>query len=242
MTVYYTNPEHKPEEEFDKVLVACPTYRGKSYALEAYINSYNNFTFAHRGLYMVDNTGDSWEYLEHLKKLGVRCDYEPPEKDWQKTFARCWKRIWLHARDNGYKWVASIEQDVIGPPLTLDIMLNVAGYTKALHIAHSYPWHKSQSEKGVLIGLGCNLLHVDLLSAIFNQQKWITDAFESETYAYPQFHGITMLEIHHLIDLKHMDGMGTEFYMFDRETVPEMTQGHTVERKPDEFRGGKLVA
>lgn len=234
--------EDKGNGEFDRVLVACPTYRGKAYALEAFVNAYNNFTFPHRGLYMVDNTGDSWEYFEHLKRLGVPCDYEPPERDWQKTFARCWKRIWMRARNLGYQWVASIEQDVIAPPLTLDILLNVAGYTKAMHVAHSYPWHKHQSEHGVLIGLGCNLIHVELLTAIFEQEKWLTDALESETYAYPQFKGITMLEIHHLIDLKHLDGTESEFYQFDREQAPELTPGHTVERRPGEFKGGKLVA
>jgi hypothetical protein len=229
-------------KSFDEVLVACPTYIGKAYALEAYIKAYNQFTFAHRGLFMVDNTGTTFRYYEHLKALGVPCDHVPPLKNWQETFAMCWKRILLHAKENKFKWIASIEQDNICPPLTLDILLNIAGYTKALHVAHSYPWHKFQSGKGVLIGLGCNLISVELLDAIFAQDKWITDSMESELYAYPEFNHIVMVEIDHLIDVQHLDGIGHEFYQFDRETIPEFTKGHTAERLPIDAQPAKAEA
>ena len=217
----------------DSVMVACPTYRGKAYALESYIRAYNDFTFPYRSLFMVDNTGTGLDYYEHLKSLKVPCDHINPETDWQKTFAMCWKRIWKEAVKRNVKWVASLEQDNIAPPLTIDVLLNVAGYCNAVHVAHSYPWHKTQSDMGMLIGLGCNLVNVELLTAIFAQDKWYTDAIESEIYEYPKINGMTSVEIHSLLKIKHLDCEdGSEFYHFTKEELPEFTKGFGEERKP----------
>jgi hypothetical protein len=177
--------------EKDNVLVTCPTYIGKVYALEAYVTAYNNFSYPHRGLFMVDNTGHNSKMTDYLKQMKVPCDYVAPARDWQKTFARCWKRILKAAKDGNYRWVASIEADNICPPLTLDIMLNVAQYTKAVHVAHSYLWHRLTIDRGEpttsrLIGLGCNLILTEVVERIFAQKTWPTDAFEAECYEYPK--------------------------------------------------------
>jgi hypothetical protein len=229
-------PKPKPKEKevkpFDRVLVACPTYLGKSYALEPYIKAYNQFTFPHRGLFMVDNTGTGLKYYKHLKSLKVPCEHIPPVKNWQETFAMCWKRILNYAKENKYDWIASIEQDNICPPLTLDVLLNMAGYTKALLVAHSYPWHSVQSVKGTLVGLGCDLISVGLLDAVFAQKKWITDAFESEIFTYAEVNKIISVKIDHLLQIQHLDSEGVEFYQFERENLPEFTKGNRVELRP----------
>lgn len=222
--------------EQDNVLVACPTYKGKSYSLEAYISAYNNFTYPHKGLFMVDNTGDGMKYFEHLKSLKVPCDYVPPDKTWQKTFAMCWKRITREAKDKGYRWVASIEADNICPPLTLDALLNVAGFTRSVHVAHSYLWHEItqavHNTPARLIGLGCNLILTDLLVEVFKQKKWPSDSFEAEIYAYPQRHGMTTIEIHNMLDVRHSEARpGDEYYIFDREEcMPQFVYGQTINR------------
>lgn len=222
----------------EKVLVACPTYRGKSYALEAYLRAYNDFVYPYRGLFMVDNTGDGLQYYEHLKKLKVPCVHINPTKDWQETFAMCWKRILKEAKLGNYKWVMSIEADNICPPLTLDIMLNVAGYCGAVHIAHSYPWHKHQSPVGVFTGVGCNLILTELLDKIFSNKKWNTEAFESELTEYPKLNGLVSLDIHHLIDVRHLDDeKGIEFFHFEKEEIPAFTYGSTGEKVPMKYNG-----
>lgn len=207
----------------DRVLVACPTYLGKSYALEAYIRAYNAFTYPHRGLYLVDNTGTGLTYFEHLKSLKVPCEHIDPTVDFQETFAMCWKRIALHAAEQGYQWVASIEQDNICPPLTLDVLLNVAGYCRAVHVAHSYPWHKSQAGQGMLNGLGCNLISTEVLTAIFAQDKWFTNAIESEIFEYPKLMGAPTVEVHNLLKIEHLDdAAGAEYFHFAREKLPAL--------------------
>jgi hypothetical protein len=221
----------------ERVLVACPTYKGKSYALEAYIRAYNDFAYPHRALFMVDNTGDGLRFYEHLKSLNVDVVHINPTRDFQETLAMCWKRILREAKKGGCDWVMSIEADNICPPLTLDAMLNVAGFCKALHVAHSYPWHKSQADMGLLTGLGCNLIHVSLLDAVFSRKKWLTDAFEAEIYEYPKIMGYPVVELHNLLDIRHLDDdRGAEYYHFDREELPEFTKNYTAEKKPIQYK------
>ena len=220
----------------DNVLVACPNYLGKSYALEAYLKAYNSFSYPFRGLFMVDNTGKSLKFYEHLKSLKVPCAHVNPTRNWHETFSRCWKKITEHAVENKYRWVASIEADNVCPALTLDILLNIAGYTRAVHVAHGYDWHsitwETQSPSSQkLIGLGCNLILTELLAEIYAQKKWATDAFEAEVYEYPKRHGKVTVELYNLIDIRHFDAKpGEEFYQFYDEPVPEFTPGTSVDR------------
>lgn len=219
------------------VLIAAPSYRGKSYALESYLRAYNDFSYPNRSLFIVDNTGDGLGYYEHLQKCNVPCAHINPTRDFQETMAMSWRRILDRALELNFQWVLSIEQDNICPPLTIDILLNVAGYCNALHVAHSYRWHLSQSQIGTLIGLGCNLIHIDLLDAIFSQPKWATDAFEAELYEYPKLHHIPSVELHNLIDIQHLDDdTHAEFYQFDRVKIPKLSEMPSLEVKPIEYK------
>lgn len=208
----------------DTVLVACPTYKGKSYCLGAYIEAYNNFMYPKRGLYMVDNTPTGDSYTQHLKSLNVACERIAPEADFQATFAKAWQAIVDYAVKEGWEWIASIEQDNICPPITLDTLLNIAAYCKAVHVAHSYPWHKSQASDGRLIGLGCNLIKTELLQAIFAQEQWHTNAIESEIFEYPKVLGIPSVEVHNILEIKHLDDdKKAEFFAFARRgPLPRM--------------------
>lgn len=222
-------------EATERVLVACPTYEGKRYALTPYLQAFEDFAYPYKGLFLVDNTGMGLDYFEELKGLHIPCDHIQPNNNFQETFARSWKRILREALDKKYEWVCSIEQDNICPPLTLDILLNIAGYLRAVHVSHSYPWHSFQQDEGVIIGLGCNLILTDLLKRIFDQEQWHTDAFESELYDYPHRHRLTSVEVHRLIDIRHLDGKeGEEYYAFPRETIPKFTEGNTGVRLPKE--------
>lgn len=224
----------------EKVLVACPTFKGKHYALEAYLSAYNAFSYPLKGLYMVDTGGDGLRYFEHLKSLKVDCDHLNPTRDWQETLTCAWKMIAEKAKNGNYNWICSIEQDNICPPLTLDVLLNIAGYCKSAHVAHGYPWHKFQSEMGLLIGLGCNLILTDLLVEIFSRDQWYTDAIESELYEYPKLKHYPTVEVYNLIDIQHMDDeAGVEYYQFEKPVIPKFTRGTTMEMKPKKYNIGE---
>jgi hypothetical protein len=226
----------------ESVLVACPTYKGKAYSLEAYLRAYKDFVYPYKDLYMVDNTGDGLVYYDHLKSLNVPCDHINPTNKFQETFAMSWKRILERAKEKKHKWILSLEADNIAPPLTIDIMLNVAGYCGAVHVAHAYPWHRSQSEVGLLTGVGCNLILTELLDKIFSRKKWYTDAFEAELTEYPKVNGLVSIDLWNLIDVRHLDDeAGIEYFHFNREYIPEFTYGTVKEKKPVEYKNVKKV-
>jgi predicted RNA methylase len=211
------------KDSTDKVLVACPTYDGKNYALTAYIEAYNAFVYPYRGLFMVDNTGKGLRYYEHLKAIGVPCAHINPTKDFQTTFTKCWQRILKEALTGGYNWILSVEQDNICPPLTLDVLLNVAGWSQALYVQHGYNWHRNQSTIDKFTGLGCSLIHVDLLKRVFEQKQWLSNAFESEIVLYPRVNNIPTVEVYNILDIKHLDDeKHTEYYMFEDPRIPRM--------------------
>jgi len=224
------------KETYEKVLVACPTYIGKKYALEGYVRAYNDFVYPYRSLFMVDNTGSGLKYFKHLKKLGVPCVHINPSVDFVETFTRSWMEIWKEAKKQNVQWVMSIEQDNICPPLTIDTMLNVAGYLRALHVAHAYPWHKTQSEHGYLTGLGCNLIHIDLLNAIFTREKWYTAVFESELFETPKILNVPSTELYNLLDIQHLDDHdGCEVWNFAQEKIPVPSECDEEMKQPTKY-------
>jgi hypothetical protein len=118
-------------------------------------------------------------------------------------------------------------------------LLNIAGYCRAVHVAHAYPWHTDLSLTAQLVGLGCNLIHVDLLKQVFERDKWLTDAFESEIYEYPKTQHMPTIEVYNILDVKHLDAPpGHEMYIFDRDKLPEFTAGRTREGRPYEYING----
>jgi hypothetical protein len=106
------------------ILVACPVYRGKSYALESYLNAYCAFSHpADHRLFMVDNTRGTLSYTHKLRALGIETEHIEPMPAFWNTMEICWKAIAERAHDLACEYIASIEADVICPPETLDVLL-----------------------------------------------------------------------------------------------------------------------
>ena len=49
-----------------KVLVACPSYAGKEYALDAWIEGFKSFNYPDAYAYMLDNTTGSKAYFDPI--------------------------------------------------------------------------------------------------------------------------------------------------------------------------------
>jgi len=170
----------------DRVLVACPTFSGLSYCLDDYLAAYDAFVWQDKGLFIVDNTRDGGQYASEIAaKVTAGQDrrhirHVEPASHWEETFKRCWDVILNHAHFNGYKFILSLEQDVIIPPLGLDALLNVAGFTGAPFVTHLYPFHNGR--QAMYQGLGCTLMHVDLLDYALNEQYARTPTVEGSIY------------------------------------------------------------
>lgn len=153
-----------------KVLVACPTYAGKEYALKPWVEAYNALTYPEKHAYQVDNTRVSLGYYNLLKEQGIDVTHITPWPDWDRTFRRCWELMLQRAKELDCYWVYSVEADNIPAPESLDVMVNIALYGKLHLITHVYPMHASAAKASGIPEnswyyneLGCMLMSRSLL-------------------------------------------------------------------------------
>ena len=65
-------------EKQGAVLVACPTYAGKEYALDAWVEGYRALDYEPKFAYQVDNTAISEAYFERIKETGIEATHVVP--------------------------------------------------------------------------------------------------------------------------------------------------------------------
>lgn len=161
-----------------RVLVACPTYAGKEYALDAWAAGFRAMRDAHPEpvyAYQVDNTNRALDpdlrYLARLTAAGIDASHLDPWNDWDRTFRRCWEAILDRARDLDCYWVLSMEADNVVAPEGLGIMVGIALAGACHLVTHSYPMHRSAAEASgadpeqfYYNELGCALMTRSLLA------------------------------------------------------------------------------
>jgi hypothetical protein len=207
----------------DTVLIGCPTYSGLAGCLDEYLDAYAAFVWPKRRLMLVDNS-DGPEYAASIKErveaLGGRVAHIKPSNDWEDTFSRSWGVLLQHARWNGYKWILSLEQDVILPPLGVDTLLNVAGYTHSPFVTHTYPYHNGKP--GWYQGLGCTLIRTELVGYALDYTYQRIPAVEAAIYDAAKRGSHVVL--HRLLDVRHLDARdGT--WNFTSTTTDEVAVG-----------------
>jgi GT2 family glycosyltransferase len=178
----------------EKVLVACPTYEGKKYCLDKYIEGIRALTYPNFDVLLVDNS-KSEDYYNLIKSKGIpviRAEWFEGARD----------RI-VHSRNlirekvlkDGYDYLFSLEQDVVPQPDTIQKLLRhkkeiVSGVVPIHHIIDGKKIikpmiyvdssvnkgklnyiHPKELEKPQLIrikacALACVLIHRDVLKDI----------------------------------------------------------------------------
>lgn len=153
-----------------KALVACPTYAGKEYSLDPWLEMYQALDYPEKHAYQVDNTRVSTAYFELLKSKGIDVSYLTPWPDWDRTFRRCWEMILERAKALDCYWVYSVEADNIPAPESLRLMIDLALLGNCHLVTHAYPMHKTAAEASGLPEnawyyheLGCMLMSRSLL-------------------------------------------------------------------------------
>ena len=218
-----------PKELFgtepDSVLVCCPTYSGLANCLDEYLEAYQAFQWHNRSLMLVDNTKDGGDYARSImeKVEGVyrgSLKRIEPSGDWEDTFCRAWNVLLTNALWNGYTWVLSLEQDVICPPLTVDTLLNVAGYVKAPFVTHTYPYHGGKP--GFYQGLGCTLMKTELLHGALEFAYKRLPTVEGAIYDVAKRNSHVVL--HKLLPIEQRDATGRHC-QFEKTTNDEVAIG-----------------
>ncbi len=163
-----------------RVLVACPTYAGKEYALDAWVAGFAALEYPDKFAYQVDNTNRSLDpelrYFDRIRATGIDATHMDPWPDWDRTFRRCWGLILEHAQALGAYWVLSMEADNVVAPEGLGVMVDLALAGAAHLVTHSYPMHASAAaasgkDPGTFYynELGCALMSRSLLARALDE-------------------------------------------------------------------------
>jgi hypothetical protein len=101
-----------------KVLLACPTYEGKNYAIHEWMDSVKNLNYVDYDILIVDNTNDNGKNAQWIREtfdVEVIHHYNPKAKDLKYLMAECQEIIRKRVMTGGYDYLFSLESDVIPP-------------------------------------------------------------------------------------------------------------------------------
>ena len=128
-----------------RVLIGCPTYDGKAYCLDRYLESVKNFNFKDFEFVLVDNSRTE-DYFNLLQKKGVKVirgrDLGHPVKN--VIVNRNILRDYFLERDFDYFF--SLEQDVIAPK---DVVEKLIGHKKDVISGVYYTVYRFKGEPGI---------------------------------------------------------------------------------------------
>jgi len=200
-----------------RVLVGCPTYAGKEYSLQPWVDMFNALTYEKKHAYQVDNTRISQGYFDLLKSKGIDCTHLTPWPDWDRTFRRCWELILKRAQELDCYWVYSVEADNVPAPESLEVMVNLALYGNVHLITHAYPIHSSAAKASGIPEnawyyneLGCMLMSRSLLERAIDEFEEFGNIVAALWGCCERYHG-GYIKLTNRFTVGHLDGYEMSF-------------------------------
>jgi hypothetical protein len=187
-----------------KVLVACPTHAPKAYALPKWAEAYHAFSYANKDSFLVDNTPNTLDYTRYVRLEGLNCAYQAPMATWWDTFDLCWLKIIERADEVGAQYILSLEQDIIAPPHTIEVMLMASGPDSAV-VTHRYRPRGHYTENSWYETLGCTLIPTYLL---YPRRFALYTRFEVALFNLLREEGWPLVRLQDHLELIHMDAPG----------------------------------
>lgn len=209
-----------------RVLVACPTYAGKEYALEPWVQMFRALDYDQKHAYQVDNTRVSTAYFELLRSKGIDCTHLQPWPDWDRTFRRCWELILQRAKELDCYWVFSVEADNIPAPESLKVMVNLALYGAVHLVTHAYPMHATAAKASGIPEhswyyheLGCMLMSRSLLERAIDEFEEHGNIVAAIFGSCDRYHGGYM-KLTNRFAVGHLDGYEMSFPNLGPSEIP----------------------
>ena len=176
-----------------KILVGCPTYDGKGYCLNTYLQACKSLTYQNKQFLFVDNSKED-EYQKRIveKEFETLRVLPMSETTTRQIVANCRNLIRKKALDEEFEYFLSLEQDVIPPQNIIEQLLKhskkiVAGVYYTIYRFEGQQkmrplmWKEvnnarmafmtEESKSGKLLevratGLGCMLIHREVLEKL----------------------------------------------------------------------------
>lgn len=209
-----------------RVLVACPTYAGKQYALKPWLDAFRALAYEDKSAYQVDNTRVSTAYFDLLKEQGIDCSHLTPWPDWDRSFRKCWELILKRAQELDCYWVYSVEADNVPAPESLDVMVNLALYGNVHLVTHAYPMHASAARASSIPEdswyyheLGCMLMTRSLLERSIQEFEEYGNIVASIFSTNERYMG-GYVKLTNKFEVGHLDGYEMSFNNLGPSEIP----------------------
>jgi hypothetical protein len=155
-------------------------------------------------VFLVDNTPDNLDYMREIRFLGLNCSYQAPLERWWDTFDLCWEKILDFAHNHDCTHILSLEQDIIAPPHTIEIMLLASGAEKAVVTGRYRP--RSDTSDAIDTNtwyetLGCCLFPTEFLYA---QRYTLAKRLEVELFTRVRSTGKKLVRLQDELPLIHL--------------------------------------
>lgn len=192
-----------------KVLVTCPTYDGKEYCWQKWIDMAKSLTYPNYDILVVDNSKTEDFYNKYKDQIPmIHLTFGPDEKDdGMYRVCRSMAEVQRHFLKGGYDYWMNIEADNIPPPNVIEELMK---YQPADWIAHTYP---AGNGVGFMAGIGCSLLSRRLMTDFdMSDVSIFDDSPDAELWNWIQNkcgfgyveNGYKTVELYYVMEVKHL--------------------------------------
>lgn len=193
------------DEQFskvNKVLVACPTFDGKGYCFQEWIDNVKNLTYPNYDILVVDNSKTEDYYNKYKDQIPMKhLTFGADEKD-DGMYRTCKSMAEIQRRflKSDYTHWMNIEADVIPDKDVIEKLLKYG--QDADWTAHVYP---QGSNVGWMAGIGCSLLSRKLMTDFnWDDTTIADDSPDSELWSWVQSHGgYKTVELYYVVSIVH---------------------------------------
>lgn len=116
------------ELNYPKILVACPTFEGKDYIIDKWVEAVKNIDYPNFQWLIVDNSQGT-SYTSKLRKRGYRVVHVPRGGNSRQALCNAQNYIRKKVLSEGYDYWLSLESDLIPPK---DIIFKLMSHAKSV--------------------------------------------------------------------------------------------------------------
>lgn len=113
-------------EKLPKILICTPTYEGKGYILDRFVERIKEFTYSNYDILFIDNSKDD-EYFNRIKSLGVPVEKSKWHEQSKIRLTNAQNLMRKRFLEGDYDYMFSLEQDLLPPK---DIMEQLLAHNK----------------------------------------------------------------------------------------------------------------
>ena len=195
----------KKLERPNKVLVTCPTYDGKEYCWQKWIDTVKSLTYPNYDIFVVDNSKTEEFYDRYKNQIPmVHLDFTGQKDNGMYRVCKSMGRIREHFLNGNYTHWMNIEADNIPPEDIIETLFRYGG-GDADWVSHGYP--TSPGSKTIMQGIGCSLLSRKLMADFdWSDDSIADDSPDSELWNWVknQPGGYKTCELWYIADVLHL--------------------------------------